>query len=78
MSLLDKLLVTDEIQRVIAEAIEDGDRVYADHSASRIVQTYPKCGLTAGEIAEKIIRAAVDARLTVEMSKSEGTWSVVS
>ncbi len=78
MSLLDKLLVTDEIQRVIAEAVEDCDRVYADHSASRIVQTYPKCGLTADEIAERIIQTAVDAHVTVEMSKSEGTWSAVS
>ena len=55
MSLLDKLLVKDEIQRAIAEAIEDGDRVYAHHSASRIVQTYPNCGLTVDEIAKKII-----------------------
>ena len=77
MSLLDKLLVTDEIQRVIAEAVEDGDRVYADHSALRIVQTYPQCGFTANEIAERIIQAAVQAHVSVEMSKSNGTWSAV-
>ncbi len=77
MSLLDKLLVKDEIQRAIAEAIEDGDRVYAHHSASRIVQTYPKCGFTVDEIAKEIVQAAIHAHVTVEMSKSEGTWSAM-
>jgi hypothetical protein len=69
MARLNKLLVTDEVRRVIAEAIKDRDCVYADHSALRIARSNPHSGITEGEIAELIVQAAIQARVPVEMSK---------
>jgi hypothetical protein len=65
MARLNQLLVTDEVRRVIAEAIKDRDSVYPDQSASRIALTYPQSGQTAAEISELIIQAAFHAGVPV-------------
>jgi hypothetical protein len=64
MARLNQLLVADEVRRVVAEAIKDRDSVYPDHSASRIALTQSR--LTAAEISELIIQAAIRAGVPVD------------
>ena len=64
MARLNQLLVTDEVRRVVAEAIKDRDSVYPDHSASRIALTQSR--QTAAEISELIIQAAIHAGVPVD------------
>ena len=65
----DKASVSDEIRRVIADAIKDGDSVDAAGKASIIAQAYPNCGLTTAQIAERLIEAAVAARVALQLRK---------
>ena len=66
MARLNQLLITDEVRRVVAEAIKDRDSVYPDHSASRIALTHPQSKLTAAEISELITKAAMHAEVPIE------------
>jgi len=65
----DKLSVAEEIRRVIADAIKDGGCVDAAVNASIIARAYPRCGLTTAQITERVIEAAVAARVALQLSK---------
>jgi hypothetical protein len=65
----DKVNLSEEIRRVITRAVEDGSSVHAGKSALRIVQAYPNCRLSAAQIAERIIEAALAAQLPLTLSK---------
>jgi hypothetical protein len=65
----DKVNVSEEIRRVIAEAAKDGSLVHAGKSAMSIAQAYPNCRLSAAQIAERIIEAALAAQLPLTLSK---------
>lgn len=64
----DKSSAPDEIRRVIADAIKDGGCVDAASSTSIIAQPHPECGLTTAQIAERLIGAAVAARVALQPS----------
>jgi hypothetical protein len=65
----DKVDVSEEIRRFIAQAVKDGSSVQAGKSALRIAQAYPNCRLTAAQIAERIMAAALAAHLPMTLSK---------
>jgi hypothetical protein len=62
-------LVTEEIRRSIAEAIEDQECVQSGPLARSIARAYPNCGLSADEISAEIARAASKAGLAVELTR---------
>ena len=57
------------IRRIVADAIENGHCLRAGPCAAAIARAYPGCGMSPAEIAERIVEAAVHARVTVEMSR---------
>jgi len=65
----DKVDVSEEIRRVIAQAAKDGSSVHAGKSALRIAEAYPNCRLSAAQIAERIMEAALAAQLPLTLSK---------
>jgi hypothetical protein len=62
-------LVLEEIRRVVAHAILTGVFVRAGRCAAKISQAYPNSGMTADELADEIVEAAIRARVNVEISK---------
>ena len=62
-------LIWEEIRRIVADAIENGHCLRAGPCAAAIARAYPGCGMSPAEIAERIVEAAVHARVTVEMSR---------
>ena len=67
----DKVDISEEIRRLIAQAARDGSSVHAGKSAIRIAQAYPNCRLTVAQIAERIMEAALAAQLPLTLSKRE-------
>jgi hypothetical protein len=65
----DKLNVSGEIRRVIAEAAEAGRSVHALNSALSIAKAYPNCRLTTAQIADRVTGAALAAQLPLTLSK---------
>ena len=67
---LVQALVSEEIRRVVADAIQGtGACLPAGHCASVIARAFPSCELTADQIADEIVEAAIRARINVEISK---------
>jgi hypothetical protein len=62
-------LVTEEIRRSIAEAIEHQECVQSGPLARSIAMAYPNCGLSPDEISAEIARAASKAGLAVELTR---------
>jgi hypothetical protein len=62
-------LVTEEIRRSVAEAIEHQDCVQSGPLAHSIARAYPNSGLTPDEISAEIARAASKAGLAVELTR---------
>jgi late competence protein required for DNA uptake (superfamily II DNA/RNA helicase) len=63
-------LVSEEIRRIVADAIQGrGTCLRAARCASLIARAFPNCGLTADQIANEIIEAAIHAGINVEISK---------
>lgn len=60
-------LVIEEIRRLVADSIEERSCLDTGRSAVRIAKAYPNCGMTAAEIAEEIVRAAIPAGIAVEL-----------
>jgi hypothetical protein len=51
-------LVSEEIRRIVADAVGDGMCIPVRASAARILRTYPDCGLEEREIIDEIVAAA--------------------
>ena len=60
-------LIDEEIRRVVADAIEDGVILSAPATAATILRSYPHCGMTERLIADRIMLAAADAGVAVEL-----------
>ena len=58
-------LVSEEIRRIVAEAVGDGMCVSARASAAAIVRTYPNSGMDQAEIIAEIVSAASAAGVAV-------------
>lgn len=72
----DKVDVSEEIRRVIAQAAKDGSSVHPGNSVMRIARSYPNCRLTAAQIAERIMEAALAAQLP--LTRSERKFSTAA
>jgi hypothetical protein len=72
----DKLNISEEIRRVIAEAAEAGSSVHAHESALSIAKAYPNCRLTASQISDRITQAALAAQLPLTLSKRSFSTAV--
>lgn len=67
----DKVDISGEIRRVVALAMKDGGSVHAERSALRIAEAYPNSRLSIAQLAERIIEAALAARLPLRRSTRE-------
>ena len=54
-------LVSQEVKRIVAEAVSEGRLISAQATAAVILQTYPNCGMSKHEIADAVRRAAIKA-----------------
>jgi hypothetical protein len=68
-SLIDTL-VSEEIRRMVAEAIKNGRSLSACACAAEIVKVYPRCGLDEADLANDVMMAAARAGVPVEIGKS--------
>jgi len=59
-------LVSEEIGRIVADAVGDGMCISARASAARILRAYPNCGLTECEIVDEIVAAASATGVAIE------------
>jgi hypothetical protein len=60
-------LVDEEIRRLVADAIRDGDCLAASVAANQIIRTYPYCGLDERRLVNDIALAAAKAGVAVEL-----------
>ena len=65
-------LVTEEIRRVVADAIESGSILSAAVVAAQVSRTYLNCSLTEEEIADQVMMTAAKAGIAVEFGKALG------
>jgi hypothetical protein len=63
-------LVTQDIQRCVAEAVASGSMISASACAAKIVQAYPGSSLDGRDIEDMIIKAAAAARVPVEFGRA--------
>jgi hypothetical protein len=59
-------LISEEIRRVIADAVADGEIIAANRTAADIMRAYPACGLGESDIVNEIVLAAARAGVAVE------------
>ena len=62
-------LVSEEIRRIIADAIQSGECLDTGRHATRVATAYPGSGLSPEGIADELVRAAIQAGVPVEMSR---------
>jgi hypothetical protein len=65
-SLIDTL-VHEELRRMIGDVKADGGSISAPALARAILRTYPACGFTQTDLENKIMMAASDAGVAVEL-----------
>jgi hypothetical protein len=70
MTELIRILLIEEIRRVVADAVEDRAVLSVPDAAAQIERAYPNSGLTDREIAGQIMAAATDAGVAVESGQS--------
>lgn len=61
----DREPVLEAVRALIAEAIPKQGMIEAEREAARIARHFPDCGMSAGEVAETILQAAIAARVPV-------------
>ena len=66
---LIETLVTEEIRRIVADAIGNGAILSASPAASEVLRIYPTCGLTERQLTDRIIMAASAAFVAVEIGE---------
>jgi hypothetical protein len=62
-------LVDEEIRRLVADAIRDGECLSVSEAATQILKTYPGCGLEERRLVDGIAIAAAKAGVAVEFGK---------
>jgi hypothetical protein len=63
------ILVSEEIDRMIAEAVRKGKILSAPNCAADIVRTYSRCRLDVDEVADGVMMAAARAGVPVEFGR---------
>ena len=69
-------LVSEEIRRIVAEAIQDGGMVSSPSVAALINRTYPNSGLTERQIADEVMIAAARSGIAVEIGRGDRPTTV--
>ena len=67
---LVRILLIEEVRRVVADAVEHRAILSVPEAAAQIELAYPNSGLTEREIAREIVAAATDAGVAVESGQS--------
>jgi len=60
-------LVSEEIDRIVAEAVDGKTLLATSAEAARIARTYPNSGLDERDLAQRIIMAAIAGGVPVEI-----------
>ena len=60
-------LVAEEIRRVVAEAIANGEMISTSECVAKINAVYPNCGISARRMADEVMMAAAVAGVAVEI-----------
>ena len=60
-------LITDEIRRLVAEAIQEGGTLSVAECVEAVTKVYPKTGLSKRYIADEVIMAAAKAGVAIEI-----------
>ena len=68
---LVRQLITDEIRRVVADCIANKRCLLTGRYAALIHRAYPNCGLSAADIGEQLLEAALSAKVPVKITKPE-------
>jgi hypothetical protein len=66
---LIETLVDEEIRRLVADAIRDGECLSASSAAAQILKAYPGCALDESHLVDGIAMAAAKAGVAVEFGK---------
>jgi len=66
---LIRMLITEEIRRLVAAAIEEGGCLPTAWAAALVARAYPGSGMSADDIAGEIVTSAVRARVPVELTR---------
>jgi hypothetical protein len=73
LSTFIQTLVTEEIRRTVADAIDSGSTVSSVAIAEQIIRTYPNSGLTENEIEDQLMMAAAKAGVAIEIGRRSGS-----
>ena len=63
--------IREEIERVVHEALAAGRIVHAGRNATRLLRTYPDCGVGLDILMNEIGATAAGAGVPVELSRAE-------
>ena len=63
-------LVSEEVRRIVADAVEDDVLLSAPETAAEVLRIYPNCGLAEEAIADEVMMAAAKAGVAVEIGNS--------
>jgi hypothetical protein len=69
LSSVIQVLVTEEIRRTVAEAIETGSTISCSAIAAQVSRTYPNNGMTEPQVADEVMIAASKAGVAVEFGQ---------
>jgi hypothetical protein len=59
-------LVSEEIRRLVADAVKKGGYLSASDAATQVARACPSCGLSERDIADEILSAAMAAGVDVK------------
>ena len=65
------ILIKCEIDRIVAEAAMERRTLSAPDAAAEILETNPRCGLSAERIADAVMMAAAKAGVAVELGRPD-------
>lgn len=59
--------VSEEIRRIVAEAVSSGGTISTADCVTQIMAIYPNCGVSKRQLANEVMMAASAAGIAVEM-----------
>lgn len=66
-----RVLVDEEIERVVAEASRNGFIVRSGTQAELLLRAFPQCGLDPRQLVDAIVAAAAAGKVPVEIDHME-------
>jgi hypothetical protein len=68
---LIKILMTEEIERIVSQAARGSGFIRAGELAYRLLKQFPNAGMTGEEVVNEIVAAAANAGVAVEISQPQ-------